>query len=58
MIFYGLRSTKPKNFKTKEVATRPHAPPATSAFIASDSRAATRHLTLQCYDITDDVIPH
>ena len=58
MIFYGLRSTKPKNFKTKEVAMRPHTPPATSAFIASDSRAATRHLTLQRYDITDDVIPH
>ena len=58
MIFYGLRSTKPKNFKTKEAATHPHAPLATSAFIASDSRAAMRHLTFQRYDITDDVILH
>ena len=46
MNFYGLRSTKPRNFKTKEASTRHHAPPATSVFIASDSCAATRHLTL------------
>ena len=58
MIFYGLRSTKPKNFKTKEAATHPLVPLATSAFIASDSRAAMRHLTFQLYDITDDVILH
>ena len=58
MIFYGLRSTKPRNFKTKEASTHPHAPPATSMFIASDSRAATHHLTLQRYDVTDDVILH
>ena len=56
MIFYGLRSTKPRNFKTKEPSTWPHTPPAASAFIASDSHAATRHLILQRYDVTDDVI--
>ena len=58
MIFYGLRLTKPKNFKTKEAAMCPHAPPATSAFITSGSHAATRHLTLLRYDVTDDVILH
>ena len=58
MIFYGLRSTKPKNFKTKEASMRSHTPPETSAFIASDSRAATRNLILQRYDVTDDVILH
>ena len=58
IIFYGLRSTKPRIFKTKEASTRHHAPLATSAFIASDSRASTRHLTLQRCDVTDDVILH
>ena len=44
MVFYGLRSTKPKKFETKKASTHYHAPPATSAFTSSYSHADNSHL--------------
>ena len=58
MVFYGLRSTKPKNFRPKNPSTRLHASPKDSAVLPSVSRAtlpshalarATR--ALQRYDV-------
>ena len=44
--FYALRSTKLKNFGTKNSATRLHAPPEESEIRSPSSRAHTRHHTL------------
>ena len=42
MVFYGFRSTKPENFRSKITVTRRHAQPEDPTIISVFSRAVTR----------------